>query len=131
MGAIGYARPRTRSLSWPANRSRNYLATGFRRLIRESILRIDVLVESTIANWPRDRHRKHARSAVAARRVDEYLHLQRCARGHAGRARLRLSTPLHHSLDERADRAARMGCEIFRREFPAVGSRTIAIADLT
>ena len=61
----------------------------------------------------------------------EYLHLQRCARGHVGRARLRLSTPLHHSLDECADRAARMGCEIFRRAFPAAGSRTIAIADLT
>src|SRR5438876_10514197 len=128
MGAIGYAHPRTRSLSWPANRSRNYLATGFRRLTRESILRIDVLVESTSANRPGDRHREHARSAVAARRLDEYLHLQRRARGHVGRARLWLSTPLHHSLDERADRAARMGCEIFGRGFPATGSRTLLAA---
>src|SRR5437588_3262096 len=131
MGATGYAQPRTRSLSWPANCSRNYLATGFRRLTHEFILRIDFLVESTSSNLPGNRHREHARSAVAARRLDEYLHLQRCARGHVGRARLRLSTPLHHSLDERADRAARAGREIFRRRFPAAGSWTISIADLT
>src|SRR5438132_13807981 len=94
MGAIGCARPRTRSLSWPANCSRNYLATGFRRLTRESILRIDVLVESTSANRPGDRHREHARSALAARRLVKNRILQSVPGGQVVRLGTWLPTPL-------------------------------------
>src|SRR4029077_18977270 len=131
MGAARRACARARELSRAPNCSGRFVARSLYRLPNEPVIKAHILAKSGSAEWARDRHREHARSAVAARRLDEYLHLQRCARGHVGRARLRLSTPLHHSLDERSDRAARMGCEIFRREFPAIGSRTIAIADLT
>src|SRR6266404_5201856 len=129
--------PGRRARAWPRKLSRtsgcygSVAARGVFRQSGQSIVRAYVLAKWRSAEWPRDRHRKRARAAVDARKLERNLHLPGCAARHGSVAWLRLSAPVYHSVDERADCSAGIERKVFRREIFANGSRPCALEPLS
>src|SRR2546430_5269262 len=126
MGAAWRIGAWTRQLSWKTNCSGELARPGAHRFKRESVLRPDLLVESTSTQRSRDRLRKRTRSEMAARTLDGHLRLQSGPVGHGRRARLELSAFVYHPVIKRAHHPAGHELEILRRLFSATRSRPIA-----
>src|ERR1700730_16490857 len=77
----------------PRHASKPYVRNGF-------------VVESGCAGRPRDRCRKNARSAVATSELERWLPIERRAPRYDRGNRLRLSTNVHYSFAESANRPA-------------------------
>src|SRR5947207_5522394 len=98
MGELRRDVSRPRQFSRKTNRAGESARTSVQRNERESILRTDILAESTGAERPRDRLREGARLEMAARALGWNLHLPSRAARHGRRARLELSAFIHHSF---------------------------------
>src|SRR5947209_20195715 len=125
MGAVRPARAWTRELQRQADCAAEFAEPGFRRLRRQSVLRIDPVAESSGSECARNRLRKGARFEMAERSLGRDLSLPRCASGHGGGARFKLSTLVHHSVDERTNRAPGNERQVFRRLLSAPHFRAI------
>src|SRR2546430_1758248 len=106
MGPVRRVGPGSRQLSRQANRPREFARTSADRLECKSVIRIDIVAETSGAERARNRLRKRTRQEWAGRPLVRLLFWPRSAAGRGRRARLKLPPPLHHPFDERAHRPA-------------------------
>src|SRR5437016_6972644 len=126
MGAIWRIGSWPGQLSWKTNCSREFARPGVQRFQCESFLRSDILVKSPGAERARDRLRKGIGPEMATRALVRHLHLPSSAIRHGRRARLELSTLVHHSIDECAHCSPGLEREVLGCLFLAARSRPIA-----
>src|SRR5262249_22535492 len=121
MGTPGGARHWERQLSWAAN----CLVAGIARSVcwvaGESGVRTYLLVEPAGTKRTRGRYGTNARFAVGKCALVRRLHLQGCACGHGGGARLTLSEAIYYSVVESGHRPPRIGGKLLRRTISAAG----------
>src|SRR6516162_10132882 len=87
----------------------------------KSGIRTRVLVEPAGTKRTRSRYGADARSALAKRALVRRLHLQGCACGHGGGARIALPAAVYYSIDESNHCPARIRRKFFGRGISTAG----------
>src|SRR5262249_10538957 len=111
----------------PPNCAIECVARSVRWFADKSGVRAHVLVERPGINGTGGRYGTNARFAVAKRALVWRVHLQGCACGHGGGARVPLPAAVHYSVVESSHCPARIGRKLFGRTISAAGARAIFV----